>query len=202
MEYISLGSNCSLTYQLNKFKLRTQAYPFDWTKISLQQLIDVLENNFENYSESIKFKKISLSHPIIDSDNNLELNSSSIVVSNKYKISFAHEITSQYELEEFKNRINARIKRLDELSLNHSTNFIKIKFIRIELSPINSSWAQKILKLIYLLDNNFVQYELILIINSSDNFEFPSNVKIYRFDNFSSDWKMDSLDWNLILELR
>ena len=46
MEYISLGSNCSITYQLGKLGLRNNSYPFDWTKISLTQLIKILENDF------------------------------------------------------------------------------------------------------------------------------------------------------------
>ena len=41
-EIISLGSNCSVTYQLNKLGLRMQAYPFDWVKISLNQLNNIL----------------------------------------------------------------------------------------------------------------------------------------------------------------
>ena len=37
--YISLGGNCSITYQLNKYKLRNFLSPFDWSKITINQLI-------------------------------------------------------------------------------------------------------------------------------------------------------------------
>ena len=59
IEYISLGSNCELTYQLNKCCLRTNSYSFDWCKISLRQLVCVLTNNFNDFSESVKFKVFS-----------------------------------------------------------------------------------------------------------------------------------------------
>ena len=44
-------------------------------------------------------------------------------------------------------------------------------------------------------DNKF---ELILIIHKDS--QIPNNldkrIKIYKFDNFNSDWKLDNLDWN------
>jgi hypothetical protein len=46
MKYITLGSACCVTHQLIKHNLRVEAYPFDWAKISLTQLLTILENNF------------------------------------------------------------------------------------------------------------------------------------------------------------
>ena len=54
---ISLGGNCSVAYQLRKFNINNISYPFDWCKLTIKNLIKVLENNFENY-HNIKFKKI------------------------------------------------------------------------------------------------------------------------------------------------
>ena len=62
MKLISLGGNCSITYQLIKLNLRSEAYPFDWTKISINQLINVLENNFNGYSETLEIKYMSDKH--------------------------------------------------------------------------------------------------------------------------------------------
>ena len=59
---ISLGGNCSITYQLNKYNLREKAYPFDWCKISINQLLNVLENNFDNYVDTLTIKKYSENH--------------------------------------------------------------------------------------------------------------------------------------------
>jgi hypothetical protein len=194
MEYIGLGSNCSITYQLNKHKLRTRSYPFDWTKISLSKLIDVLENNFTDYFETIEIKKVSSTHPYI-SDNNLITSTNSFIITNRYGVNFAHELISKYGIDEFKNKVSERINRFKNLLL--ITN--KVKFVRIELCKIKSHWYHDVLKLLNLLDKFVSNYELILIINTNDNFKFPPNVKIYKFDDFSSDWKMDKLNWNDIL---
>jgi hypothetical protein len=195
MEFISLGSNCSVTYQLDRLGLRTQAYPFDWSKVSLIQLIDVLSNNFIDYTESIKFIKESYSHPIVDlvdSKDSYFSNSGTIIVSNKYGIKFAHELASRYGVEEFRIKIKTRIDRFRNLSTCKN----KIKFIRIELSPIKSTWKSQITQLINLLDMIVKTYELVLIINSQNIFEFPPNIKIYKFNQFNPDWKMDLLNWN------
>jgi hypothetical protein len=195
MEYISLGSNCSITYQLNKLSLRTHSYPFDWSKVSLSQLINVLSSNFIDYADSIKFKKESKLHSLINDDKYIVNNTSSIIFTNKYGIIFAHELVSKYKVEEFKNKIKTRIERF----YNLSTNSNKIKFIRIEVNSIKSNWSDKIFQLISLLDKIVLSYELILVINSSIQFEFPPNIIIYKFNEFNPDWKMDNLDWlNLI----
>lgn len=177
---ISLGGNCCITYQLIKYNLRHKAYPFDWTKISLNQLINVLENGFTDYCDTIKIKKFSSKH-----ENTLMLN-------NIYNIKFAHEITNAEELNNFISSKKRQVER-----------FINLKglniFIRIELEPIKSSYENKIIKLLDLLNkysNNFI---LKLIINSNIEFKLPSNVKIYRFNNFSYDWKMEHIDWSFIL---
>ena len=210
MEYISLGSNCSITYQLGKLGLRNNSYPFDWTKISLTQLIKILENDFYDYVDTIEYKKESSSHPLIDNNDifsnpNPNPNPNSIIVSNIYGLIFAHEIASKYEIDEFKNKITTRIERFRNLTLNNK----KIKFVRIELGQIKLNWKNQIIQLVSLLDTIIKEYELILIINKSElttnlvnkvnnlvNSDiFPPNIKIHLFDNFSPDWRMDNLDW-------
>lgn len=214
MEWISLGSNCSITYQLNKHKLRTNAYPFDWVKISITQLIDVLTNDFDDFAESIEYKKTSPLHPILEPPILEPLNwieqpdemdsQPSLVLTNRYKLLFSHELTSKYELDEFRDKIKSRIDRFRNLQ---STNSVLIKFVRIELTPIKADWGEKIKLLMCMLDKIVTNYELILIINSqtslfdSSLFDFPSNTKIYTFGDFSPDWKMDALDWKNIFGL-
>lgn len=198
MEYISLGSNCSITYQLGKLGLRNNSYPFDWCKITLCQLIQILRENFNDFSESLKIVKISNAHPIIESEQfdeskkyNNELGS--LILTNKYKIKFAHEITIKYQLDEFKNKITERIDRFKNLDDKN------VCFVRIELNPINQSWYLNILQLNGILSTFSSNFVLILIICSNLEFEFPPNIKIYKFINFDPDWKMDSLDWMNIL---
>ena len=114
IQYISLGSNCALTYQLNKLGLRTNSYPFDWYKISLWQLVCVLTNIFNDFSESVKFKKFSPVHNLFDIPSNKILDLDSAIFTNKYNIQFAHEFTVNYELEDFKQKLN---KEFDDFVL-------------------------------------------------------------------------------------
>lgn len=194
MVYISLGSNCSITYQLSKFGLRKQAYPFDWVKITISQLIQILNEDFHDYSESLEFVSISENHPIINCNANCLEYPSSLILTNKYKIKFAHELGEKYQLDEFKNTMTERINRFKVL-----TNDKDICFIRIELTPLNKSWQTNILRLSDLLYKYSSNFKLILIICSEIEFEFPSNIIIHRFDKFVPDWKMDTINWNEIL---
>ena len=203
--YISLGGNCSITYQLNKYNLRNEACPseklsntlyycpFDWAKIKINQLINVLENNFENYAESLQIKKYSDSHQ-------------SYIITNDYSIHFAHEVVNIDELKElddFKDKIKRRITRFKNLSSNYSD---KITFIRIELDVPKSNYINNIIKLVKLIKNYYSNFVLkILIETNSYNtiinnpiFEKLEYVEFIKFDSYSEDWKMDHINWDSI----
>jgi hypothetical protein len=187
MLYISLGSNCSVTYHLIENNLRKKAYPFDWSKISIKELIDILENDFNNFVDTIELKKISYNH------NSTNYNYS-FILSNIYNIYFAHEIFSIFDIDEFKNKLNRRIQRFKNINDT-------VIFIRIELQSIKHNYYNYVIKLLNLLDKYCKNYILKLILNTDINFKFkfPENVQIYKFDCFSSDWKMNCINWNNLL---
>ncbi len=186
--WISLGSNCSITHQLNQYGLRINSYPFDWAKISLNQLINVLTNNFDSYT-NLSVEKLSNLHLTIN-------NEESLLIKNFYSIKFAHELTKQIELEKFKNKLIKRIKNFNNLIGK------KVKFIRIELNKINTNYFKQIDCLIELLDKFSNNYELILILNCNCEINYSNvKVKIYNYKDFSPDWKMDLLDWKQIFNL-
>jgi hypothetical protein len=189
MKYISLGSNCSVAYQLKKRNLKNEYYPFDWCKISILQLINVLTNNFSNYSDSLIIKKISPNHQSI-----ILPDHQSIILKNNYDIEFAHEIVNESELNNFKDKINIRINNFNSL-----TN--QIIFIRIELKPIKLIYKEYIIKLVELLNNYSTNYILKLVINTDIEFtNLPVNVKIYKFDHFDSNWQMNEVQWDNIID--
>ena len=192
-EFICLGSNCSVTFQLNKFNLRNNSYPFDWSRINIYQLLNVLQNNFNHYHDTIKFIKISKNHNIVDTHNNI-IDQNSIILTNKYNIKFAHEIYNITQFNQFIINIQKRIDRFK--NINHIDK--KIIFVRIELDNINSNWINNIYKLIELLNNFTTNYILKLIINSEQQFHFPDFVQIYKFNYFDPDWKMNHINWNII----
>jgi hypothetical protein len=173
---ISLGGNCSITYQLNKYKFREKAYPFDWCKISINQLINVLEYNFNNYIDSITINKYSENHE-------------SYLVSNIYNVQYAHEVIDT-NLDKFKESLYNRIERFQNLD--------NVTFIRIELDIVNENeYIVKIEKLIKLLSkyaNNFI---IKLVLKNKVNFN-NNRVKIYYYNEFI-DWQMNNVDWNKII---
>ena len=91
----------------------------------------------------------------------------------------------------------ARIERFKNLN---QTNRL-VRFIRIELSPIKLTWITQIFKLIDVLEKKYLtNFKLILLVCSDIQLDcFPKFVQIIKFDSFSSDWKMDLLDWSSIL---
>jgi hypothetical protein len=193
--YISLGGNCSITYQLNKYNLRNEAFPLDWAKIKINQLINVLENNFDNYAESLQIKRFSDSHQ-------------SYIITNDYSIQFAHELINIDELkalDDFKDKIKIRIIRFKNLSSNYTD---KITFIRIELDVPKSNYIDNIIKLVKLIKNYYSNFILkILIETNSYNtiinnpiFEKLEYVKFIKFDSYSEDWKMDHINWSSVFE--
>lgn len=192
--HISLGSNCSITEQLKKYNLRSNAYPFDWCNISINQLIEVLNNDFDNYSESLEIKNISEKHLNVNKEPTL-------ILKNKYCIKFAHEICNKEELEAFKEKIQKRISKFKSISG-------KIIFYRIELKKINKNYLNKIIDLHTYLNKYFNNFEIKVIINpdfiiTTEQIQFfqDKNIKIIKYDLFSEDWKMNHLDWNNIFSI-
>jgi hypothetical protein len=193
--YVSLGGNCSIAYQLNKYGLRRKAYPFDWCKSDITKLITVLENNFEGYSD-IEYIKKSDKHEIIDDYRNTK-NKSSIMFKNIYGIRFAHEIEEYTEdnLILFKKTIERRIERFRKLK--------QVIFVRIELQRLSSNKISLYNKLSDLLDLYFDDYKIIIISNNinKDNIIKCSNIIYHNFNEFDSDWKMDTLNWSSIFNM-
>lgn len=179
--FVSLGSNCSVAYNLKKHGLREKAYPFDWCKVSINKLCRILENKFDDFSD-IEIVKKSDNHPLIDSTN-----IGSYIIKNNYGIQFAHEVTNEDQLVSFSNCLDRRISR-----------FIELKdpiFVRIETTNLSEKQMDKYDRLLSVLDTYFDNYKLILI---SKN-ELSNNKVIWHHLNaFSSDWKYPNVDWKTI----
>lgn len=207
--FISLGNNCSISYQLQNLGIKKYSYPFDWCKISISQLNDILENNFEDFSD-INIKKFSNNH--LYNDNNKY---GSYLLHNKYNITFAHElfINSNKNINKFKLKLNKRIKRF----LDHKNDYII--FIIIEHKQSNEN---KLLELVNKL-NKYFNYFKILYIKIDDieniktislkNTNLDKNYKISISNKYNyiktihvnkniinwEDWKYSNLDWHNII---
>lgn len=173
--FVSLGSNCSVAYQLQQLNWRQSSFPFDWSRVKLLQLITVLENNFHDY-ENLEIKKIS--------ENHLDFISGkpSIIYINSYNIEFAHYYN-------FHETLPRRIERF--------RNLINPTFIRIETGKITDNIQELYNKLVTILDNKYNKYELIVI--SIDKIK---NQKVINktLNSFSDDWRNPQVEWNKIFK--
>ncbi len=187
-QIVSLGSNCAVCYHLINLGLRSQAYPFDWTRLSLGNLNQVLSNQFAGFTE-LEIKKFSPVHPIITNGKE-DQNSGSIILTNKLNIQFAHEITNSNQLDVFSTSLLRRIERF--LSLNNPT------FVRLETANLTTNQMTEYDKLVELLDELFENYQLVIISKLK-----PSNNKIIwvKLESFDSNWKYPSLNWENIFNL-
>lgn len=186
--YISLGESCAVAYNLDKFKKRTLAYPFDWSKIKLKDLNKVLENDFKDY-DKIEIVKLSDNHKDLK-----DFTQPTYIIKNPYNITMAHEILTINNLDEFKIKLQRRIKRFKDTLKN------KIKFIRLEISPFRESYNQELDKLVHNLNKICLDYELTIICHVSYQDKITNkNIKIEYFDKFSEDWRYLNIDWQKLI---
>lgn len=182
--FISLGSNCSITWWLKEYGLRKCAFPFDWSNITIKQLVLVLENYFKDY-ESLEIKFLSDKYPSIEG-------LPTFVLSNAYNIKFAHEVLNDKHLDDFKLSLVNRIDRFKKIK-----DFVI--YLRIELSIVKSGYIKELEKLIRLLDIINPNYIIKLIIHKNSIKVNLEKVEIHYFNDFSPDWKMTCVNWKTIL---
>lgn len=187
-QIVSLGSNCAVCYHLVNLGLRSYAYPFDWTKLSLEKLNQVLSNKFAGFDE-LEIKKFSPAHPIFPNIKENQESSGSIILTNKLNIQFAHEIINSTQLDEFSISLSRRIERF--FSLDNPT------FVRLETGNLTPNQMSGYDKLVGLLDGLFCQYKLIVIAKTK-----PPNDKIIwvELKSFDSNWKYPDIDWAGVFE--
>lgn len=169
--FVSLGGNCSVTYQLNKLKLRNKAFPFDWCKIKLTNIIKAFESSFHEF-EVITQGTYSENH-------------SSFVVRNKYGI-FAHEVIKDGDYGVCTHNL---IRRMNRLRSIENPIFIRIETFNIKcIDTYKTYWK----KLLILLDSYYSHYQIILISKWNPDLE---NIRWISYPYFDSDWKNNRIDW-------
>jgi hypothetical protein len=185
---ISLGHDCCVAYQLQKFGLRSMSLPFDWIRLNLTNLEHILNNNFQFFTDDKYLIKDNIDHlnkfPLLDENWKDTNNTKNLIVSNTYyNIKFYHDFDSEKDFEEqiinFKIKYSRRIDRFNKICKDSS---IKKTFIRICKNPKEKE----------ILENILCEY------CGNDNFY----LKIIIQDNkqkFQS-WKKEELDWNSIFQ--
>lgn len=178
--FISLGTSCSVAYQLDNLGLRKESYPFDWSKFNINKLNSILENNFENFS-NLTIHKFSNNH-----NYKFIIDTGSYILKNKYDIQFAHEllVNNDNNINILKEKINKRILRFYKknkeyvyfIILNNNTKYIDFN------------------KILYNLDKCFVQYKILFISQSNPNIN-NTKIKWIYIDYLYVDWQYSNIDW-------
>jgi hypothetical protein len=221
-EYIPLGGNCSIAYQLHKRGLRDNGYPFDWSKSTMTQLITSLDDNLDKYVSSLEISDFSNKHPYIKISgppipemNDITLQGQGTYkCRNDYGITMSHELVVKNDFSTLKEKLSRRVFRF--LDLKNSNKDI-LHFIRLEMKVVSvECYISKLIQLVNLLfeitGNKKVKLSLIFhSINSSIMEYINSNpvlkgliknneivIDCYFYNSFSSDWTMNCVDWNSI----
>ena len=206
-EFISLGGNCSVAFHLKNLGLRIHSYPFDWAKVNINTLTNILQNDFTNFT-NLNIKKLSNIHHY-----KFIHNKSSFLLTNPYNVIFAHELmdhnnidVNNVNLNKLKDKFNLRINRFKNLSLKTNT---KITFLLFNLDNSKTD----LITLIHHLKKYKSKFELIYIsldtnINSNlyycSYFKNLNQIKIkyinILYNNIDwKDWSFSKLDWNRII---
>jgi hypothetical protein len=178
----SLGGNCAPAFQLKVYGKRKFALPFDWCKMNTKMLLSVLKEDFKDFT-ILKFFKISNQHPNFE-----KLINSSLVLKNNYGIQFAHELSSESEIEIFSCNLKKRIDRFK--SLKNPT------FIRLETQNLNHNQIKLYYDIEVELKKIFGVFKLILVSNLEYQSVFTQWIKLEQFE---SDWKYPKVKWNQII---
>jgi len=205
MEFIPLGSTCSVAYQLQQLKLRQCAYPFDWLRNeSMEDITKTIKNNFADFVTSCCKVTESDKFPISTDDQFPEKNiikDKSLIMKNKYNMKFYHDFDDKTTIEQVNEKYQRRINRFisaikeqknicfvrDELKPNKLTDTMITDFIR-ELKNINSLIEVKMIIILHNPKNQPVKLqssENITIVNDTADFE---------------DWIRPNVDWKTIFK--
>ena len=199
--YVSLGSSCSVAYQLQKLNKRNDAYPFDWLRCeTLENITNCFENNFSNFVLSCQLVSKSDKFPLsINDDFPCENQQAiSLCMQNKYNMKFYHDFTNDSDINAIDLKYQRRIKRL--LYLIKSDN--EICFIRDELKPnkLNFDMINRFRREINKINPN-VKFKMIIILHNPKNkghalLKLKDNDMIIINDSNSFEgWMRNNLDW-------
>uniref|UniRef100_A0A6C0ACU8 Papain-like cysteine peptidase n=1 Tax=viral metagenome TaxID=1070528 RepID=A0A6C0ACU8_9ZZZZ len=189
MTMISLGSTCAVSYFLKQNNTNTRSFPFDWTKVSINQLNNILENHFEDY-EIIIIKKYSNNHLCLTNPNE-----GSYLLENKFNVKFAHELTNKTDKDKFSDKIKRRISRFYKQ--------VNPQFIRLDFGKMPRKYNEELDKLLLNLNKIFYSFSLTLLIPKHWDIKikniFEFDLKIIRFEEKKEKftWRMEYVFHNI-----
>ena len=203
MKYVSLGSSCSVAYQLQKLNKRNIAYPFDWLRCeTLDNITNCFGNNFSDFITSCHIVSKSDKFPLSTNDDfpciDNQSKAISLCMQNKYNMKFYHDFTDGSDMDTIDLKYQRRINRL--LDLIKSDN--EICFVRDELKPnkLNLDMIDKFQREIKKINPN-IKFKMIIILHNPTNKEHEllkledKDIIIVNDINPFKDWMRNNLNW-------
>jgi len=172
---IPFGGNCSVAYMLKYYNIRKKANLFDWCKISIYQLYNVISNynDKKTREDFLTYKSCRESnHDVFEEHGN-------ILYKNNMNIIFANNTNTE-----------KRFYSLDKENI----------YIRLETSSMTNNMKKEYKKLFRILNGKFILISDKPIFNFGFyNYENMHlwNIKLEYFD---SDWKYSGIIWYKIFK--
>jgi hypothetical protein len=184
MQYISLGNDCSVSYQLRKLHLQNESLPFDWMRIdNMDSICNILESRFDGFANFAEYN-IKKQSDNFDNFDITACKSRYKMVHRQYGFTLPHEYNdSSISIPDFEEKYSRRIARFNSIVLDASIHKI---FVRMNnLKDITN-------KLENVLDYYGVtNYKVIHIV--ADEYE----ELIPKYEPFR--WQRDYIPWEQIL---
>ena len=177
MNFISLGSSCSIAENLRKSNLRNFALPFDWVRINNFKNINLmLKDNFKEFFDikNFNYLKTSSNFFILTDDLNCVKDDVKVYQNVKYNVNFYHDFDVNQDLSiafsTFEKKYKRRINRLFNI-IKESTNQ-KILFIREQINPklIKIDDLEEFISIIKSL-NSKLKFKILVVINNFKNLD-------------------------------
>lgn len=134
-DIVSLGFFCGIAQEVERIGLRNCSYPLDWVISDFQSVLELLQNNFEDF--------LNINYLEKDTSEN-EQKDTYVVINKKYNIKFFHDFKKEYSIEEqlkdVEQKYKRRINRLYKNICNYSTLFIRYIKNEEEYQLINSNF--------------------------------------------------------------
>lgn len=159
--FISLGYFCSVALELERYGLRDGSYPFDWCISDIKGVFELINNNFESYTDYNLLEQNSKEH------NHYR--------NKKYNVQFFHDFDEYTPLENqmhyFVKKYERRIKRFYK-SISDPTLFVRY------ISSENMAFGKKSEELAWLEDNYEYIISTLKKFNSKNEIIFISNTDL------------------------
>lgn len=201
--YISLGSNCSIAFHMQKLGLKSTTFPFDWIETpNILLLSKLIHNNFNEILDYFTFIGTSYS-PMIENNwnegNQIMLN----IKNSKYDIIFKHDFASvlyphrknHSEIQKYyKSRISEFLKIMQDTSKYKKLFRIGKLDDKNRLKFLNDTFINKGFSnyTIYLVPDNISLY------TNADTFDTLDTVPIIdisQVDPIHESWKKNHYNW-------